>query len=397
VLPHRRSGDALLHRRPGAVLPYRRSGAALLAGGLAAALALAGALAGDACAARRVESDPEAVRLLEAATKAARQVPYEGTQFLTTWGHKGSTTSLVRVAHTPGAGTYFDAGEPVQRGTSPESGASRPVAGSTTGRTYQADSSAGRSALIGFTTEMLALLTRNYSLVRAADASVCGRKARVIEARRSNGTAAGRFWIDSETGLMLHRELLDGGGRSVAATGFRELRIAHPARDTRVALRGGRSVGESTVPVITASPWEDRLASGDLTSLRRSGWRIPDALPEHFRLYDARRDADTVHLSYTDGLSAVSVFVQRGGAVDGSRLNGWQRTRDDGKTIFRRDSLQHWAVWSGDGYVYTVLTDAPQDTADSVIDALPEGNGLHFWGRMGRGARRLGTWVNPFD
>ncbi|MBO2455091.1 hypothetical protein J4573_48955 [Actinomadura barringtoniae] len=395
----RHLGSPLLaEARPHAGSPLRRrSSAALLAGGLAAALALAGALAGDACAARRVESDPEAVRLLEAATKAARQVPYEGTQFLTTWGHKGSTTSLVRVAHTPGAGTYFDAGEPVQRGTAPVSGPSR-TGGSTAERTYQADSSVGRSALIGFTTEMLALLTRNYSLVRAADASVCGRQARVIEARRSNGTAAGRFWVDSETGLMLHRELLDAGGRSVAATGFRELRIARPARDTRVALRGGRSVGESTVPVVTASPWEDRLASGDLASLRRSGWRIPDALPEHFKLYDARRDtkADTVHLSYTDGLSAVSVFVQRGGAVDRSRMNGWQRTRDDGKTIFRRDSLQHWAVWSGDGYVYTVLTDAPQDTADSVIDALPEGSGLHFWGRMGRGARRLGTWVNPF-
>jgi negative regulator of sigma E activity len=377
------------------VVPYRRPSAALLAGGLAATLALAGALTGDACAARRVASDPEAVRLLEAATRAANRVPYEGTQFLTTWSGKGSTTSLVRVAHTPGAGTYFDADEPVQRGTAPSS--SRTVAGATTGRTYQADSSAGRGALIGFTTEMLALLTRNYSLVRAADASVCGRRARVIEARRGDGTAAGRFWVDSETGLMLHRELLDAGGRSVAATGFRELRIARPARDTRVSLRGGRSVGESTVPVITAAPWDDRLEPGELGALRRSGWRIPDALPGHFRLYDARREADTVHLSYTDGLAAVSVFVQRGGAVDRTRLNGWQRTGDDGKTVFRRDSLQHWAVWSGDGYVYTVLTDAPQGTADTVIDALPEGAGPHFWGRMGRGARRLGSWVNPFD
>jgi hypothetical protein len=35
------------------------------------------------------------------------------------------------------------------------------------------------------------LLTRNYSVVRAADAAVCGRQARVIEARSADGSPAG--------------------------------------------------------------------------------------------------------------------------------------------------------------------------------------------------------------
>ncbi|MFG2005872.1 MucB/RseB C-terminal domain-containing protein [Spirillospora sp. NPDC048911] len=377
---------------------------ALLAGGLAGALALAAALAGDACAARRVRSEPEAVRLLRAAAEAARQVPYEGRQFLTTWGGGGARTSLVTVAHTPGEGTYFAPGAALRETTPPAPRTATPPDTTTmtaTTRTFHPDASAIRGALTGFTMEMLALLTRNYSVVRAADAAVCGRRARVIEARRPDGTAAGRFWLDTDTGLMLHRELIDGAGQAVAATGFREVRITTP-RGGQVQSRGGRSLGESTpeVPQAAAAvPWQDQLEDDEVGALRDRGWRMPQELPDRLTLYDARRaaatsDDSTVHLSYSDGLAAVSVFVQRGG-LDERSFAGWQRTRSNGRTVFRRDSLQRWAVWAGDGYVYTVLTDAPAGTADSVIKAFP-GDGPGFWGRLGRGLRRLGSWANPF-
>ncbi|MEU5884899.1 sigma-E factor regulatory protein RseB domain-containing protein [Spirillospora sp. NPDC047279] len=374
---------------------------AMMAGGLAGALTLAAAVAGDACAARRLRSDPEAVRLLQAAAEAARQVPYEGMQVLTTWGGEGVKTSAVKVVHAPGEGTYLDPGAAQGRNGEPPRGAPPAPA---PGPTFHADNSAIRGALTGFTTEMLALLTRNYSVVRTADASVCGRRARVIEARRPDGTAAGRFWLDSETGLMLHRELIDDAGRAVASTGFRDLRISK-AQDS-VQVYGGRSFGESTpeIPKGTAAaalPWRHRLAAGDLGTLREGGWNVPRDLPGRLSLYDARMSApkadaagSTVHLSYSDGLAAVSVFVQRGD-LDERRFAGWRRTRSDGRTVYQRDSLQRWAVWAGDGYVYTILADAPRGTADSVIKGFPDG-GPRFWGRLGRGLRRLGAWVNPF-
>lgn len=378
---------------------------ALMAGGLVGSLALAAALAGDACAVRRLRSDPEAVRLLQAAAEAARQVPYEGMQFLTTWGGDGAKTSFVKVAHTPGEGTHFTPEAP-SRGTPPPAPRTVTPPGTATitavSRTFHPDASAIKGALTGFTMEMLALLTRNYSVVRTADADVCGRRARVIEARRPDGTAAGRFWLDTETGLMLHRELIDDAGQAVAVTGFREVQITSPSSGERVQLRGGRSMGESTPvlpPAGAALPWQDRLAAGEISALRDRGWRVPQELPGRLTLHDARRSAlkpgeSTVHLSYSDGLAAVSVFVQRGG-LDERRFAGWQRTQSNGRTVFRRDSLQRWAVWSGDGYVYTVLTDAPTGTADSVIKAFPDG-GPRFWGRLGRGMRRLGSWANPF-
>src|SRR5690606_40030032 len=89
--------------------------------------------------------------------------------------------------------------------------------------------------------------------------------------------------------------------------------------------------------------------------LRDRGWPVPEDLPGRLTLHDARRDRDggTVHLSYSDGLAAVSVFVQRG-RLNERAMRGWQKTVRRGRTVFRGGNLRHWAVAAGDGYVYTV-------------------------------------------
>ncbi|WUH97326.1 MucB/RseB C-terminal domain-containing protein [Spirillospora sp. NBC_00431] len=363
--------------------PGRRRSTVLVCG-LAGALVLGAALAGDPAAARRVRSDPGAVGLLRAAADAARRVPYEGRRFLTTWSRSRSSTSRVAVSHTPGGGLRYRSGS----GT-----------GAGSGEGYRPDSAAGDPT--GFTPATLDLLTRNYSVVRGADSAVCGRSARVVEARREDGSPAGRFWIDSETGLMLYRELIDATGRPVVATGFSEISYAVPAQvPAPYALgvpRGGAARFPATGGQGTAAVWGDRLDGAALATLRDHGWPVPKVLPGRLTLHDARRDTagGAVHLSYSDGLAAVSVFVQPG-AIDERGLPGWQKTVRRGRTIFHRESLRRWAVSAGNGYVYTVLTDAPQSTADTVAASLPHDT-TSFWTRVSRGARRLAGTVNPFD
>jgi sigma-E factor negative regulatory protein RseB len=390
----------------------RRRLRTVLVCGVAGAVAVAVALAGDVHRSQRARNDPEAIRLLRTAAGAALRVQYQGTQFLTTWSGSSQATQRVRVEHTPGDGTYFDLD------TSVPAGGARSRPGTGASRTYQPDSLPVWNGAVGFTSEILGLLIRNYRVVRGPAAAVCGRKARVVEARRADGSTAGRFWIDTETGLMLHRELMDAGGHAVSTTGFSELRVSGGA-----GLNEPQTLTTAPSPGATSSavPWEDRLEGRDLAVLRDRGWPVPGALPGRLTLYDARRpgkaqkpdpheqavhapgpkdrdrddtDDDIVHLSYSDGLAAVSVFVQRG-ALDESRFSGWRRTTDGGRTVFRRDSLRHWAVWAKDGYVYTVLTDAPPETTDSVVNALPPDEDA-LRARMGRGFRRLVSWVNPF-
>ncbi|MGC4954392.1 MucB/RseB C-terminal domain-containing protein [Actinomadura citrea] len=359
---------------------------AVLAGGLAGALALAGALTGDPAPVRRTRTDPGALGLLRGAADAARRVPYEGRRFLTTRGGGRAATSRVVVSHTPGAGIRYRSG--------------------TTGEGYRPESAAGDTT--GFTPATLALLTRNYAVVRAADASICGRPARVVEARRADGSPAGRFWIDRDTGLMLHRELIDAAGRPVITTGFTEISFtASPVEPSPLGrpLGGpsrfpGASAGspvETTGARAAAGAWGEKLDGAGLAGLRGSGWPVPKDLPGRLTLHEARREhgGGTLHLSYSDGLAAVSVFVQRGG-LDERGMAGWQRTVRRGRTVYRRESLRRWAVSGGNGYVYTVVTDAPQSTATTVALNMPR-DSAPFWTRLSRGARRLTSAANPFD
>jgi sigma-E factor negative regulatory protein RseB len=365
---------------------WRSRRCAVLAGGIAGALAIAGLLTGDPAAARRVRSDPGALGLLRAAADAAQRVPYQGRRFLTTWNRSRSATSRVSVSHRPGEGIRYRS--------------------ATSGTGYRPESAAGDST--GFTAETLGLLTRNYSVVRAPDAAICGRVARFVEARRPDGSPAGRFWIDRETGLMLHRELIDATGRPVVATGFSEISFTMPAAEHPVLgqprgglLRfpgssvGGPVEGAGSAPATGA--WSERLDRAGIAGLRDGGWPVPKDLPGRLTLYDVRRERDggAVHLSYSDGLAAVSVFVQRG-SLDEHGMAGWQKTVRRGRTVYRKEALRRWAVSAGQGYVYTVLTDAPQSTAEAVAVNMPHGTDT-VWTRIWRGSRRLASAANPFD
>jgi hypothetical protein len=354
---------------------HRISRSSGTAGGIAAALLMLWFVTtGDTASGARLKSDPEALRLLRGAEGAARTTSYEGTQFVTAWSRSGmATTSLVKVVHVPGDGTHVR----VQSTTAGQGG-----------QMFEADDSERTGGLTGYTPKMLDLLARNYAVVRAGEGEVSGRATNIIEARRADGTAAGRFHIDRQTGLMLRRELLDQQGRELNLTFFTEIRPSAPRARLMTA----------SVPVAVETPWAHRLAGADLGSLRYRGWPLLGSLPDRLSLYDARQldgNGPVVHLSYSDGLSVVSVFVQRG-VLDASSVAHWHKATRGGRTVYLSDTMQQRAMWASRGYVFTVLADAPPPVVDSAVAALPHGE-VGFWGRLGRGFDRLTAWANPFD
>lgn len=342
----------------------------LAALGLAGAVCAGAVLTGDAHAGRPAPSDPDALRLLRDAADAASSVSYEGERVLTTWGRHGTHTSTAAVEHA-----------------------------------------AGVDVPVGVSEATITLLVRNYSLVRRADGTMCGRPAAVVEARRPDGSTAGRFWLDDETGLMLHRELLDAAGRAVVVVGFNRFQVVKSAALERTPLRGSSVRGDDPGDVapepyrttsgrVTPVPSEVRLTSAQVDELRQDGWPVPRKLPGRLALYDARRSTvpsggEALHLSYSDGLAVVSVFVQHGG-LNKRQMTGWKRDELDGRPAYRRDAVRNWVVEQRGDYVYTVLTDAPESTASAVAEAFPVVH-TSAWTRVRRGFGRLISWANPFD
>ncbi len=145
-------------------------------------------------------------------------------------------------------------------------------------------------------------------------------------------------------------------------------------------------------------PRERPLSAGALARLRAGGWPLPGQLPGHLTLVQAQQTGGTpgavVDLAYSDGLSVVSLFLQRGHLPP--RLSGWSRVAVRGQQVFTADPDRRSVAWSARGFVFTVLADAPEGTVDQVVMVLPHSARPGFLGRMRRGLTALASWLDPF-
>ena len=326
-----------------------------------------------------VRSDPapgvgadeaQALQLLGSAARAARTRTYSGTQYVSTWRPDAASSHVADIRHTPGAGSVVT--------VHPTAGDPAPDSGGETAVTVSSD----------LDVRLLSLLADHYDLALAGAATCTGRAARVVEARRpgveGEGAVAGRFWVDEDTSLVLRREVFDRTGRLLRSSAFAALTV---------------SPGVSAVPDAAA----DRIDDGAIDRLRREGWRVPMSLPGGMDLYDARvrshEGQDVLHLSYSDGLSTLSLFAQRGHL--GKRpMGGFAEQKVAGAPVWVRSSVSpQRVVWGGGGRVFTMLTDAPPESVRAVVKALPHDRAPRtgLLARLSRGLSRLASWLNPFD
>lgn len=321
-------------------------------------------------------SEVHALDLLERAARAEESTPYEGTQFVASWG-RVTTSYLVEVENVPGRGTAARL-----LGVGPDHA---PVEGF-------------RSAAAPFgDVGHLRLLARNYDLAGAGVATVAGRPVDVVEVRADDrdgdedrGQTPGddllvaRVWVDSETGLVLRREAYDPTGRTVRASAFLDLRVGLPVR-------------MSSVPPEIPGPSGQALDDEALASKRSQGWTCPDEPVDGLLLQEVRRlqrhDGEVMQMSYSDGLESVSVFEQRG-RLDMAGLEGFRVVRVGQAPVHVRDGLPMQVVWVAEDTVFTVVADAPGTTVAAVVAALPRATTDEegVLTRIERGLRRAQSW-----
>lgn len=349
---------------------------ALLTGTSALVAGTSVSFAAPAGSAPSGSSQAQALGLLQLAARAVRSQTWSGSEDLASW-HGGSRRSAVaEISHTPERGTLA--------------------------RLRAADSSnEGSSAKLGVPADglderLINVLADHYVLGIAGRGRSAGRSARIVEARRPDVTGAGevaaRFWVDEDSSLILRREVYDEAGRPVHSSNFVELRVP-PATPPAVPPYAPEAV------VAPLPPAGQGLEPADLDGLRARGWPAPIALPGRLSLYEARLHGQVLQLAYSDGLSTLSVFVQRGNRAPGA-IPGFVLERQGRVTVWAQHANPERVVWSGAGYTWTVLSDASAGTVRSAVFALPHdlapsppGGVLH---RLRRGLSRFGSWLNPF-
>ncbi|MPZ96533.1 MAG: hypothetical protein GEU96_16880 [Propionibacteriales bacterium] len=312
--------------------------------------------------------DPQAVALLSRAAVALHRTSYTGTRVVSTWGGDYSATVLVDVKHVAGQGTLLS----MRGGGVDDDTAAFLAAG---------DGDSPQRPEFGV--DSLVLLTRSYDVWTAERGQVAGRPSRVVAIGR-DGSVVARIWVDEASGLPLRREVFDAGGRLAVESAFIDLTvddesfISHlpPSRPDEEAQQVGRD---------------------QLPELQSRGYACPSTVGT-LQLVDIERVASSkaLHMSYSDGLSRVSVFEQRG-SLDAAAVEGYERTEIRGAEVYVREGMPSYAVWESHGTVYTVVSDAPLDTIGAVVRSYPHEADPQpgFWGRVGGGFARMGAWVTP--
>jgi negative regulator of sigma E activity len=324
-------------------------------------------------------TDAQAQALLQRAVDAENATEYQGVEVISvdqsavsspsasTGAGVDETTTVVNVIHLPGQGTVL--AEDADNGTPGRAAFSAAASG--------ADSS--RPNLL------LGLLGQSYQLKLGTSGLVAGRYARQVVARREDGTVAAQFWMDAATGLLLRRDILGPDGRLVRRSEFVQLALTASA--------------PRHLPVMLPALTGHALSDGDLDAWSARGWPCPRVLGG-LSLFDARTEpgsaGQVLHLSYSDGLSTVSVFVQPG-RLDPSGLVATSAATVGGQPVRVRAGVPREVVWSSQGFVITVVADAPEGTVAAVVAALPHVVGAtDGWGRVERGVARVMSWLNPF-
>jgi hypothetical protein len=311
------------------------------------------------------------LRLLSQAATACETVPFHGVQISTWFGSTTETASVIQVWHRTDGEIVVQASP---TGTSP----------SDRGES-SADVLASQGDVLSVTSPLLDLMRHDYEITYDGRSSVDGRPALLVAVRYPGGGLAARYWIDAATKLPLRRELLVDGSRILSEDAFLSLSVGT-----------GQLQG---MPPADARPWTGQLTIGDLARLADQGWPLPGDTVDGMSLFQASESAaksgKIVELSYSDGLSVISVFVQRG--VLPHSLPGWRHVAvRDGGQVYAIDPDDRNLVWSAGGFVYTMISNAPPGVVDQAIVHLPHDSPVGFWSRMGRGFRRLASWANPF-
>lgn len=307
-----------------------------------ALLVLLGA-AGTAMAGSSAEMEPQAAaQLLSRAAEATREQSYTGTFIY----REGVMRQVFRIAHLRDGDYELEKLETVD-------GPMREIIRTPTGvyiilpdvhrvvRTTRGDFGAGKP----FNEELLGNLGANYQVQRTEVERVAGRDTVVLTLLPRDGYRYGRrFWSDTSTGLLLRAALLSGQ-EQLDHFQFIQINVGPITRD---AVRPSMELPQDAPPAgptVADTGWSVRsLPSG----FRKTREMLLPAPPGTMR---------PVQITFSDGLAAVSVFIE----PMGGRHPAPGLARRAGRMLYVRLL---------EDYIITVVGDVPPATVVDIGNAV---------------------------
>lgn len=207
--------------------------------------------------------------------------------------------------------------------------------------------------------EQLTALNRNYRIAIGEKARVAGFSTQSIVFKpKDNLRYTHKFWAQLDSGLLLKAAVLDEHNHVVEQYAFTEVNI------------GGNIKPDWTVPdrLANASPAQPvnlaRLPkAGEVVA--SSGWKVDDLPAGFHKIMEMRRSmhgkkAPVLHMVFSDGLAAISVFIEKAG----------DDADDANPSLTSQGAIQIYSKVLDDGHLVTVVGEVPPRTVMQVADSV---------------------------
>lgn len=212
-------------------------------------------------------------------------------------------------------------------------------------------------------------MLRKYVVSEARGPVVAGRPTKLVEVRL--GTALReRLALDVETGLLLQREQFGPDGEATRQLVF-------------------ESVEMGSTPPRTPSPSGKGADVRPVTRSLPPPYVTPMRLAGSYERVGVYRQADAVHVLYSDGLYGLSVFEQPG-RINWDALPAGETVRIGGGRGHRYSwAGGHVVLWESRSTAWTVVGDGPLDQVVAAARSLPSARSLSTMQRLRQHSRRF--------
>lgn len=205
--------------------------------------------------------------------------------------------------------------------------------------------------------EQIQNIRENYQIVQGEEDRVADYHAHtVVFQPKDNLRYARKMWAQSENGLLLKAVVLDKQGIVIEQYAFSQLSIGGDVNRKWIVPNESEAVlpaQHKDLPNL-AKPGNESV---------QSGWQV-DAMPSGFKkIHEMRRTISdkkfpVVHIVYSDGLAAISVFIERVSEVSDIHFG-----------LASQGAVHIYSKSIGDNLV-TVVGEVPPKTVIQVADSV---------------------------
>jgi sigma-E factor negative regulatory protein RseB len=224
-------------------------------------------------------------------------------------------------------------------------------------KTIIIDQAGSRRAFPSRLAEAWMNLSESYRIRRGELARVAGLEAQQIILEPKDDLRYGYLlWADVQSGLLVKSRMVNERGETIEQFAFNDVKVGGDVDRAQLRSRFAAEQG--------SAGWQVVNARGDELRNEDSGWVIKAALPGFYQTSSVRRQlgattGDTLHMVFSDGLAAVSVFIEPVAGAEGKVTPG----------PFQSGAINLYKRVVG-GYLITALGEVPPRTAQRLAEAV---------------------------